>query len=84
MSEDGKLVCEDVHDIDFFREMCKVGNCYGIDGTANASIRVQHMERILIKDEKDCQPPRVAEFVEYTPPAKKRFFVLDVPYAHGG
>ncbi len=123
LTEDGQLVCEDVIDVQFFKEACDELNCYGIDGWGNlkivASPEMQHQERILIRDQKTCAASPVqsepvikestdvstetaetekarakpeydyfsfinADFREYTPPAKKRFIVLDVPYAHAG
>ena len=52
LSEHGKLVCEDVHDANFFKRMCRDEGCYGFDGWSNIGARVdqQHDERMLIKD----------------------------------
>ena len=53
LSDFGKLVCEDVSDPAFFRQMCKAG-CYGFDGWANArdTFEQSYDERLLIKDKK--------------------------------
>ena len=88
LTDGGKLVCEDVGDTEFFELMCKEYNCHGIDGWANTCFKPE-IERILVREKADIppvhEPPRTdPDFVQYTPPAKKRFFVLDVPYAHGG
>ena len=90
LTVDGKLVCEDVKDKAFFREMCADYNCYGFDGWANKHDDIgddEHFERILIRDQKHYVP-RIKSQADtisyYTPPAQKHFFVLDVPYAHGG
>ena len=88
LTEGGKLVCEDVADSEFFEKMCKEYNCHGIDGWANTCFRPE-MERLLIRDKadiplKETPPSSDPAITEYTPPAKKRFFVLDVPYAHAG
>ena len=88
LTEGGKLVCEDVGDPEFFEKMCKEYSCHGIDGWANTSYRPD-WERILVRDKADIpvklEPPSSDPAITaYTPPAKKRFFVLDVPYAHKG
>ena len=90
LCEGGKLICEDVINRDFFEEMCNAGECYGIDGWANANkaLDEEHMERILIKDRPKVLPVSavqsgVDEFNFYTPPVRKTFFVLEVPYATG-
>ena len=51
LSEHGKLVCEDVHDPEFFKRMCHDG-AYGIDGWANVGrdTTAGHDERLLIQD----------------------------------
>jgi len=89
LTEGGKLICEDVIDRDFFQEMCDLEECYGIDGWANASrdINEQHYDRMLIKD-KPAHPPNtvqnsVSDFNHYTPPVRKTFHVLEIPYSTG-
>ena len=53
LSDDGQLICEDVEDDTFFRQMCGEEGVYGIDLSANRPEKTatdQHNDRILIKD----------------------------------
>ena len=89
LCEDGKLVCEDVIDRDFFQEMCVHGDCYGIDGWANINTPLDqpHFERILVKDKPEILHPMlntsVSDVNNYTPPVRKTFHVLEIPYSNG-
>ena len=47
----GMIVVEDVHDAAFFKRMCEIGECFGIDGWGNvpATLTDHHRERLLIR-----------------------------------
>lgn len=87
LSSEGKLVCEDISDIEFFDEMSLEEGCYGINLQSNLPNALT--ERIIVRDKTAPAKPSVANsqpvaFTEYTPPAQKHFIVLDIPYAHSG
>ena len=87
----GKLLCEDVSDMDFFRRMCRDHGAYGIDGWANIWEQVgqNHNERILLRDKpaqmtqpKTVIAPKSLRFPNYTPQSQKlTFHVPSIAYA---
>lgn len=88
LSENGQLVCEDVYDADFFDRMSVAKGCYGVDLRANVGRSSLDLcnERLIVREKiEPVLDVAISQgFTEYTPPAKKRFIVLDIPYAHSG
>ena len=85
LSEGGQLICEDVDDDAFFREMCRDG-VYGLDLSANRPEKTaesQHNDRILIKEAPatvDSESPKV--FVAPKTREGHTVHMFGVPYGH--
>ena len=86
LSEGGQLICEDIEDDTFFREMCGDG-VYGIDLSANRpekNATDPHNDRVLIKDAADTEPiERPKIFVAPKAREKHRVQMLGIPYGGG-
>ena len=93
LSDDGQLICEDVEDDTFFRQMCQTEGIYGIDLSANRPEKKAtdtHNDRILVAD----APTELIPHVEPTTEQSKIFaapkireghavHMFGVPYGNG-
>ena len=93
LEEGGQLVCEDVEDDIFFRDMCQIEGVYGIDLSANRPEKKAtdtHNDRILVAD----APTELSPDVELPPEQSKIFaatktreghpvHMFGVPYGNG-
>ncbi|MYB92954.1 hypothetical protein F4054_23810 [Candidatus Poribacteria bacterium] len=95
LDANGRLVCEDVADDDFFRQMCQLDGIYGLDLSANRPEKRKndtHNDRILVKEitihrrdevsssALETEKPRVFT----APPLRERhhLHILMMPYGH--
>ena len=87
LANGGKLVCEDVDDDAFFREMCQEKGIYGLDLSANRPEKKAtdtHNDRILIKEvsvSETVSSPKI-----FAAPKKREghtVHMFGIPYAHG-
>lgn len=94
LAEGGQLICEDVEDDAFFREMCNEKGIYGFDLSANRpekTVESEHNDRILVGDSRSRAITKPAQKTENTskvfvaPKLREghRVHLLSVPYSNG-
>ena len=95
LTPNGKLICEDVADDAFFREMCREHGIYGIDLSANRpekTLDSQHNDRILIRGASNgvgisgapsSTPDNPKVFVASKIREGHRVHMFGVPYSNG-
>ena len=82
----GSLVCEDIHDSDFFKKMCLEDDILGFDGWANRgkdkNMTDLHNERLLVREKREDIEiaPATLPKSNYIPQRKIRFHLLGIAY----
>lgn len=86
VADGGSLICEDVYDPDFFKQMCVEPDIFGYDGWANLTddkkMTDYHNERLLVREKRETpdtiQVPTPKN--SYVPKNKFRFHLLGIAY----